>query len=70
MILGVTGYGLWVTGHSLEPCPFAALLVLVLPDVIEAEGEDLEDDLKEDFCPISLLLFVGRIQFLFHKIKI
>ena len=60
------GYGLRVTGHSLEPCPFAALLVLVLPDVIEAEGEDLDDDLKEDFGPVGLLLF---LLFLFHKDK-
>jgi hypothetical protein len=42
----------------------------MLLDVVEAKGEDFEDDLKDDFRPISLLLFVGRIQFLFHKIKI
>ena len=57
------GYGLRVTGHSLEPCPFAALLVLVLPDVIEAEGEDLDDYLKEDLGPIGLrLCLIGRPQ--------
>ena len=32
-------------------------LLLVLLNVIEAEGEDLEDDLKEDFRPILLLFF-------------
>ena len=38
----------------------------MLPDVIEAEGEDLDDDLKEDFGPVGLLLF---LLFLFHKDK-
>jgi hypothetical protein len=61
------GYGLWVTGHSLEPCPFAALVFAMLLDVVEAEGEDLDDDLKEDFGPVGLLLF---LLFLFHKDKI
>ena len=32
----------------------------MLLDVVEAEGEDLDDDLKEDFRPISLLPVVGR----------
>ena len=35
-----------------------ATLLLVLLDVIEAEGEDLEDDLKEDFGPVFFVVFV------------
>ena len=31
----------------------------MLLDVVEAEGENLEDDLKEDFGPISLILGFG-----------
>ena len=41
-----------------------SLPVFVLLDVVEAEGEDFEDDLKQDFGPIHFLIFV------FHKIKI
>ena len=40
-----------------------SLPVFVLLDVVEAEGEDFEDDLKEDFGP--RLFF----RFLFHKDK-
>ena len=39
-------------------------LFSVLLDVIEAEGEDLEDDLKEDFRPIAFFVFS------FHRSKI
>ena len=35
----------------------------VLLDVVEAEGEDLNDDLYENFFPI------GRFFFVFHGIK-
>ena len=38
-----------------------SLPVFVLLDVVEAESEDLEDDLKEDFGPIFFF------RFLFHK---
>ena len=36
------------------------VLAFVLLDVVEAEGEDLEDNLKEDFFPIGLLLVSRR----------
>ena len=40
------------------------LILFVLLEVVEAEGEDLEDYLKEDFRPILLFSFV------LHKSKI
>ena len=30
--------------------------------MVEAEGEDLDDDLKQDFGPVGLLLVGSRIQ--------
>ena len=34
-----------------------SLVLFVLLDVVEAEGEDLDDDLKKDFRPIVFLIF-------------
>ena len=39
-----------------------SLPVFVLLEVVEAEGEDLEDDLKEDLHPVVFLVF----SLLFH----
>ena len=36
------------------------VLAFVLLDVVEAEGEDLEDNLKEDFRPVVLLVVSRR----------
>ena len=38
------------------------LLLLVLLDVVEAQGKDFENDLNEDSLPIVLRIFV----FFFH----
>ena len=39
----------------------------MLLDVVEAEGEDLDDDLKDDFGPILLRIFCNRrFRFLFR----
>ena len=38
------------------------LVLFVLLEVVEAEGEDLEDDLKEDLHPVVFLVF----SLLFH----
>ena len=43
----------------------ALVLLFVLLDVVEAQGEDLDDDLKEDFGPIVLTVIADRTQFLF-----
>ena len=39
------------------------LVFLVLLNVVEAEGEDFEDDVNEDFFPVRIL--VDRCRFLF-----
>ena len=36
----------------------------MLLDVVEAEGEDLDDDLKKDFGPIKILFSRTRVLFL------
>ena len=36
-------------------------------DVVEAESEDLDDDLKEDFSPIFVFDFHGRKIYVFFK---
>ena len=41
------------------------ILLFVLLDVVEAKGEDFDDDLKEDFGPIVLTVIADRTQFLF-----
>ena len=33
-------------------------MFFMLLEVVEAEGEDLEDDLKEDFGPVFFVVFV------------
>ena len=45
----------------------------MLLDVVEAESEDLDEDIKEDLGPIGFLIFVflflspkGTINFIFH----
>ena len=38
------------------------LVFLVLLYMIEAKGDDFEDDVNEDFFPVRILLFVRRIQ--------
>ena len=43
----------------------ALVLLFVLLDVVEAKGEDFDDDLKEDFGPIVLTVIADRTQFLF-----
>ena len=43
----------------------ALVLLFVLLDVVEAQGEDLDDDLQEDFGPIVLTVIADRTQFLF-----
>ena len=40
-----------------------ALSAFVLLDVVEAEGEDLDDDLKEDFLPVFALINRFRVGF-------
>ena len=40
------------------------LVFLVLLDVVEAEGEDFDDDVNEDLFPVRVLLFIRRFQVL------
>ena len=40
-----------------------SLLLPMFLDVIEAEGEDLEDNLKEDFRPILFFFVCHFVQF-------
>ena len=47
---------------------FAASLLFVLLDVVEAKGEDLDDDLKEDFLPVFALINRTRVGFLHGRV--
>ena len=44
-----------MAAHSFNRRAFY-LLLFVLLDVVEAKGDDLDDDLKEDFHPVVILL--------------
>ena len=39
------------------------LVFLVLLDVVEAKGEDFEDDLNEDCLPVIVLIYRSRVVF-------
>ena len=60
----VNNYDFAVTFFSAE-----SLLRLVFVDVVEAEGEDLEDNLNEDFFPVLFFLFHRQKCFFLYRSK-
>lgn len=54
--------------HSLDRRTVYLLVFFVLLDVVEAKGEDLDDDLKEDFLPVFALINRTRVGFLHGRV--